>query len=280
MKTYPALSVRGVDPDVAAALVDDFSPTAIEPRDDEVRVFFTSARDRDAAQHALAPRFDVAPLEISDDDWARRSQENLQPVTVGRFTIYPSANTTTADSRVPTNPESRIANPDPIALVIQPSMGFGTGHHVTTRLCLEALQAMDLTGCDVLDVGTGSGVLAIASVLLGAVRATGIDSDADALSSAHENLAVNPSARGVTLAERDLTRDALPAAAVVTANLTGALLVRSADTLASAVRSGGALVLSGILAHERNEVRAAFPAMTVAWEQEDEGWVGLVMTKS
>jgi ribosomal protein L11 methyltransferase len=271
VKHYSALLIRGIDPDLVAALVDDFFPTAIEPRDDEVRAFFASARDRDAALHALAPRFDVAPLEVDDDDWARRSQENLQPITVGRITIVPS---------VPAaNPQSPTPDPRPIAITIIPSMGFGTGHHATTRLCLEAMQTMDLTGCAVLDVGTGSGVLAIAASMLRAAIATGIDIDADALFSARENLTLNPSARGVTFTELDVAHAALPECDVVTANLTGALLVRSAERIAAAVLPGGALILSGVLAHERDDVCGAFAAMPVAWEREDDGWVGLIVKK-
>ena len=64
-----------------AALVDDFSPTALEPREVDVRVFFASTADRDAAERALAGRYDVSPIDVDDEDWARRSQENLGPIT-------------------------------------------------------------------------------------------------------------------------------------------------------------------------------------------------------
>jgi len=264
LKEYPAVVVRHTDSDLIAALVDDFCPTAIEPRDSDVRVFFASPGSRDAAFEALGTRFDVSAIDVSDDDWPRRSQENLPPVVVGRVTVF-------------ANPQSRIPNPGTI--VIQPSMGFGTGHHATTRLCLEALQAIELRGRDVLDVGTGSGVLAIAAAMLGAVRSVGLDSDVDAIQAARENLALNPAAHGVTLLELDLTRDPLPAADVVIANLTGALLVRTAALLGAAVRFGGTMILSGLLAHERDEVYRAFDSMPIVWEREEDGWVGLAVKR-
>jgi ribosomal protein L11 methyltransferase len=159
-------------------------------------------------------------------------------------------------------------------------MGFGTGHHATTRLCLAALQTMDLDGRDVLDVGTGSGVLAIAAVRLGAARALGIDYDADAIQSARENLAANPAARNVSFETIDLAAAALPASDVVTANLTGAMLVRASPVLLAAVRTGGVLILSGILADERDEVAAAYPRAPIVWERDEDGWVGLAVKKS
>jgi len=264
LKAYPALTFRFVDPDILAAAVDDYSPTAIEPLDADVRVFFASARDRDAAQRALASRFESSAIDVLDEDWAQRSQENLQPITVGAITVFP-------------NPQSLI--PNPLAIVIQPSMGFGTGHHATTRLCLEALQTLDLRGRDALDVGTGSGVLAIAADRLGAARAAGIDCDEDAIQSARENLALNPATRHVTFDLLDLTASALPQADVVTANLTGALLVRSAPGLAGAVRPGGTLILSGVLTHERAEVCRAFADMVMTWQGEEDGWVGIAVKK-
>lgn len=271
MKIYPAVVVQRADPDLVAGLVDDFSPTAIEPRIDDVRVFFTSTRDRDSAQLVLASHFEVSPEEVSDDDWARRSQDNLQPVTVGAVTVVANR---------PPNPRPS-PSPSPLTMVIVPSMGFGTGHHVTTRLCLEALQTLDLHRRTVLDVGTGSGVLAIAAVLLGGLRAIGIDSDADAIQSSRDNLALNPGADNrVTFIEADLMGAPLPDADVVTANLTGAVLVRAANRLCAALRPGGVLILSGILAGERDDVRRAFHALPVVWEREEDGWVGAAMKKS
>ncbi len=159
-------------------------------------------------------------------------------------------------------------------------MGFGTGHHVTTRLCLSALQTMDLSNHDVLDVGTGSGVLAIAAVRLGAARAIGIDSDPDAIQSARENLDLNPEALRVTFDLVDLSAGVLPVVDVVTANLTGALLVRSASALLAAARPGGTLILSGIQSHEREEVRRAFAPCTVVWERDEDGWAGFAVKKT
>ena len=266
-KHYPAVEVAAPgDLDLILAIADDFSPAAVEERDDGVRVFFSSVAARDAALISLASRFRAAPIDVSDEDWARRSQEHLSSVTVGRITIFP-------------NPEHRPSNsrsPDHNSIVIAPSMGFGTGHHATTRLCLAALQAVDLAGKTVLDVGTGSGVLAIAADRLGAARAVGIDIDPDAIRSANENLVLNAEARRVSFAVRDLHGAGLGTADVVVGNLTGALIVRSASTLLAAAR-GGVLIVSGLQAHERDGVRGALASAPIVWEREEDGWVALIL---
>ena len=304
VRVYPALDVSGGESDLVLAALDDFSPIAIEEREPVVRAFFSSADARDAARDALAGTYTVATLDVADEDWARRSQANLQPVTVGRITIVANRELSIE------NPESETlkplpAAPKPIAIVIPPSMGFGTGHHATTRLCLDALQRIDLAGKRVLDVGTGSGVLAIAANLLGAAEATGIDVDEDAIRSARENLALNPDATGVRFERADLAQGAnvtnrpdysqtgssqtsssltgslqISAADVVLANLTGALLVRAASTLRGAVASNGVLILSGLQSHERDDLVRAFEPAIILWQREEESWVGLAMRKS
>ena len=277
VKQYPAIDVRTGSPDLLLAIVDDFGPTAVEERDASVRVFFSTPGDRDDAQLALAPRFDVTAVDVPDDDWARRSQENLAPITIGCITVFPNPQSAIRNPPSIRDPQSAIRNP--IDIVIVPSMGFGTGHHVTTRLCLAALQTTDLANLVVLDVGTGSGVLAIAADRLGAARAIGIDYDEDAIQSARENLDLNPEARHVTFDAIDLAARTLPLVDMITANLTGALLVRSAAGLLAAVRPGGTLILSGIQSHERDEVRQAFAGAAVCWERDEDGWVGLAMKK-
>jgi len=266
LKSYPALDIRSIDLDALYAALDDFSPTAIEELPIGLRAFFSAIESRDRASAALSIEFDVSPLDVPDEDWARRSQENLRPITVGRITVTPRLD-------LP-------SNASPITIVIQPSMGFGTGHHATTRLCLSALQAFTVSGKTFLDIGTGSGVLAIAATRLGAVASRGIDTDPNAIQSARENLAFNPDATHVSFDEADLETEPLACSDIVAANLTGALLVRSAPTILGAAVPGGLVILSGLMRHERDEVQRAFGAASVEWERSEDEWVGLVVKKS
>jgi ribosomal protein L11 methyltransferase len=269
LKDYPAIEVRAGEPDVLLAIVDDFGPVAVEELEaaGTVRVFFSTVVDRDAAQRVVAERFASTSVDISDEDWARRSQDNITPIVVGRVIVAPPWSA------------AQKADPSALVVVVQPSMGFGTGHHATTRLCLAALQTLDLTNQVVLDVGTGSGVLALAADRLGAVRVTGIDYDPDAIESANENLPLNPPVTHVSFEVRDIWAGALPQADVVTANLTGAVLVRAAGMLVAALGPGGTLIVSGVLGHERDEVRAAFSPLAIVWERDEDEWVGLAMKK-
>ena len=90
MASYPALDVRSRTTDILLALIDDLTPTAVEERGDSTRVFFASPDARDRAHAALgAARYTATPVDVDDEDWARRSQENLKPITVGRVTVSP-----------------------------------------------------------------------------------------------------------------------------------------------------------------------------------------------
>jgi ribosomal protein L11 methyltransferase len=251
---------------MVAAALDDFSIAAVHERGTgdapEWRVFFRDAADRDRAAAAIAesfPTLAIAPALVEDEDWARRSQAELRAVRIGNLIVAPPWDAATEPSApnalsAPSAPDAPSA-PNPTLITILPSTGFGTGHHETTRLCLSLLQEQDVAGRIVLDVGTGSGVLAIAAALLDARQVTAIDSDPEALENARENAQLNGlwnDAGGrpvLTIVQADL-RDLSAPADLVLANLTGALLVAAAAHLAAQVRERGVLIASGFLEHE------------------------------
>jgi len=264
VRTWPALDIHPVSELLQAALVD-YDASAVDERSaDDWRVFFTSPSERDRAAAALRIEFPDATIEaidVPDEDWAARSQASLRAVRVGNIVVAPPWD-------VPAGP---------VVIIIQPSMGFGTGHHATTRLCIDALQRLNIAGRTVLDVGTGSGVLAIAASLLGASRSVGIDDDADAITAAHENLQLNPQAEA-TLLVADLRATDVGSADIVIANLTGGLLISAARALQDLVARGGSLVLSGLMAVEETDVLAAFPAWSVNYRSEEDEWLCVVIS--
>lgn len=279
MRSWPALVITGIAVDdtdsptsalVYAALSDYPVAAMDEPSSDSLRAFFHDTADRDRALTALPPQFPAITFtatDVEDEDWAARSQADLTAVHVDRIVVSP-----------PWDVDTAHATPDATLVVIQPSMGFGTGHHATTRLCLAALQRANVRGRSVIDVGTGSGVLAIAASLLGASPVIGVDDDPDAIRSASENLALNPAAR-VDLRVGDLRSSTLGVADVVLANLTGTLLVQAAGVLDALIAPHGRLILSGLMDHEEASVLAAFPGLSVLHRSQEDEWVCLQLTR-
>jgi len=144
--------------------------------------------------------------------------------------------------------------------VIDPSTGFGTGHHATTRLCLRLLQQIEMRDRRVVDVGTGSGVLALAAWKLGASSVAAIDNDADALQNARENIDRNGATGRIEVHDVDLSSVSLPAADLVLANLTAAVLQRHADPIRRLAASSGVLIVSGFGSDELEGIARALAA--------------------
>ncbi|MBL8515356.1 MAG: 50S ribosomal protein L11 methyltransferase [Betaproteobacteria bacterium] len=226
--------------------------------------------DEDVAA-ALAACAEVLELEVpaysvellADIDWVRANQAQFQPIAVSeRLWIVPSWHAL--------DPLPAGALP----IQIDPGAAFGTGSHPTTRLCLRWLEAQlgRRPTASVLDYGCGSGILAIAALKLGAGAAVGVDIDDQALITARHNADVNEVAATFLSAS-----DPHPAAAdLVVANILSHPLIMLAPFLARCVQPGGAMALSGILAHQADDVVAAYSRwISLSVAAQDEDWVCL-----
>lgn len=213
---------------------------------------------RAAAGGALV---EISTTEIADD-WPERWRAYHRPAVVaGKLTVRP-----------PWEPAACT----PLEIVIDPGQAFGTGAHATTRLCLELLLELSGRG-SLLDVGCGSGVLAIAAVKLGYGPVLAVDNDPTALAATTANAALN---RADVQARRlDLRSDPLPAADTVTANLLAPLLQRWA--LASTSDLPDRIIAGGLLTGEGDSTAAAFAASGLRERRrlESDGWVALLLER-
>jgi ribosomal protein L11 methyltransferase len=247
-----ALRVRRAESEVVLAELLALAPAGVEERDlsDDVVEYAVYGAPgelpalpdlRAAAGGALV---DVTTSEVADD-WSERWRAFHEPVTVaGRVRVR-------APWHSPAGDDGALAD-----VVIDPGQAFGTGAHPTTRLCLELLLGLQPGGA-LADLGCGSGVLAIAAAKLGFAPVVGVDHDPLALQATTDNARAN----GVVVETRrhDLLRDGpVPAAPTVLANLLGPLLRRLATDGFAAGERPAALVASGLLAEEADEIAAAF----------------------
>lgn len=206
------------------------------------------------------PGWELAPLE--QICWERAWMDYYHPMQFGeRFWICPT-------HREP---------PDPAAvnLRLDPGLAFGTGTHPTTALCLRWLARAPLEDRLVADYGCGSGILAIAALLLGARHAYAVDNDPQALHASHENAARNGVQERLTVWAPEQV-DAL-AVDLVVANILTSVLIPLAPRIAGLLKPGGRIALSGILTRQADEVRGAYRDW-IDWEagDEDDGWSLLV----
>lgn len=213
----------------------------------------------------LTARVTDLPVEgtweaVEERDWHAEWQARLEPVDVGCLRVAPPWKAQPGD------------------VVIEPAQAFGTGHHETTAGCLTALCERDLRGCSVLDVGTGSGVLAIAAARLGADPVVAIDTDPLAVHAATANAGLN----AVKVAVRLGSVEAVPGSYdVVLANLDTATLIRLAPALTVRLAHGGCLIASGISLERSADAAAALIGTGLAITPRPGGeWVVLLGSRS
>jgi ribosomal protein L11 methyltransferase len=289
-RTWPVLEMKRLQPvppdgpDLLPAALVDYRVVAIDETVPDVwQVFFSSDAERDRAAVGLASQFPdlaLSSLDVPDQDWVAKSQADLRAVRVGNIVVAPPWDMPHT-GKLRLDLEAGIGGTPltrPVIIVIRPSMGFGTGHHATTRICLAALQHLDVRGRSAIDIGTGSGVLAVAASRLGATPVVGIDDDPNALHAAEESLSLNRAA-DVSLRAADLRATGSDTFDLVIANLTGALLVEATERLCDLAVQGGRLILSGFIRHEEEAVRIAYSGLAVTNRVEEDGWVCLALQR-
>ncbi|QVN16931.1 50S ribosomal protein L11 methyltransferase [Burkholderia pyrrocinia] len=210
---------------------------------------------------AGTPTFDVR--EVEEQDWVRLTQSQFEPIPIGeRIWVVPSWHD--------------APDPDALVLELDPGLAFGTGSHPTTRLCMEWLEQSVKPGQSVLDYGCGSGILAILAKKCGANPVIGIDIDPQAVESARQNSERNRAE--VTYGLPDACPDG--EFDIVVANILSNPLKLMASMLASKVKPGGRIALSGVLARQADEVAAVYARyIDISIWREHEGWVCLAGTR-
>lgn len=243
-----------------AVMEEDDRLTTYLPAPADVDGFRTAARDRLSAIVGGEP--DVCWRWQDHEDWSRRWRQGLEPRRVGRRIVV-------TQPWNPVDPE-----PDDVVVVVDPATAFGTGEHATTRGALRLMEPVIAGGERVLDVGTGSGILAIAAVGLGAAGVVAAEADGNAIGNARENLDRNAVSDRVELVNDGVDSTYLAAVRgtgfdLIVANVLSGVLVPLLPAFREALAEAGRLVLSGILTTEAADVMASAGVAGLALEAED-----------
>lgn len=257
-----------------------------------IKGYFAEEVDMDSVRAQIEPRveqlrtFDIDPGEVRyelktvhEDDWANAWKQYFKPLRVSdRLTIKP------------TWEEYEPASEDEKIIELDPGMAFGTGTHPTTSLCLRTLESVIQGGEEVIDVGTGSGILAIGAVKLGAKHVLALDLDPVAVSSARENTRLNELEERITIKESDLLSVLnagdptlgiqLPVKLVV-ANILAEIILLFIDDVYNALQPGGIYIASGIWKNKEEAVETALKAagFEITEINRDEDWLAFVARK-
>lgn len=220
-------------------------------------------------------RLEIDVSGLKQCDWENGWKKYFKPFCVGKdLIIIPSW------EKIPQGNTRRV-------LTIDPGMSFGTGQHHTTRLCIEALEDCVKNGCSVLDLGSGSGILSIASLLLGAASATAVDIDPLAVDVSVENAALNGFSsdkyiayQGNILCDEDLKKKICGKYDVVVANIVADVLIAFAPVFKEFMHKETRLICSGIIAHRLEDVKNALikNGYKIVSQKEQSEWFALEAT--
>jgi ribosomal protein L11 methyltransferase len=210
---------------------------------------------------------DVSISEVNEEEWATAWKKYYHPVKISeRFTI------------VPTWEEYTPVSSDELIIELDPGMAFGTGTHPTTVMCIQALERTVQASDEVIDVGTGSGVLSIAAAMLGAKKVTALDLDEVAVNSARLNIELNHVHHAVDVKQNNLLDGVEHGADIVVANILAEVILRFTGDVSSVVKQGGYFIASGIIQPKKQEVKDAMieAGFSIVETLQMEDWVAII----
>ena len=213
--------------------------------------------------------FEVGNTQVEDTDWNENWKKYFHPIEIGeKLAVVPSW-------------EKYDNKDNRTILSIDPGAAFGTGTHATTSLCLELLQRFVDENTDMLDIGCGSGILALASVLLGSKTAFGVDIDAQSVKTAKENAEINGISHKATFALGDLTEVVSGKYRVICANIVADVIIRLLPNVGEFMTEDGVLIVSGIIDIRKDDVLKAVydNGFKIADQKYKENWCAFVLTK-
>jgi ribosomal protein L11 methyltransferase len=250
-------------PDIGRVTVKTYLPLDADTKERRSRI--------DLGVRLVAHVAPVSPLRervLAEREWRDAWKQYFNVLHVGKRVVV-----------VPTWREYEAKRTD-VVIELDPGMAFGTGHHPTTRMCIELLEQMVRPGMDVLDLGCGSAILSIAAAKLGARSVLGLETDPDSVRAAEVNVRRNGVARTVRIVGESLPRPDIPSNSydIGVANISAKVISELAGELAAVVRPRGAVVASGILVVNSDSVKQQLVASGCAIERTivDGDWVALV----
>jgi ribosomal protein L11 methyltransferase len=213
----------------------------------------------------------VTISEVNEEEWATAWKKYYNPVKISeRFTIVP-----TWENYTP-------VGSDELIIELDPGMAFGTGTHPTTVMCVQSLERTIKSGDNVIDVGTGTGVLSIAAALLGAEKVTALDLDEVAVQSASLNIKLNKVKDFVTVAQNNLLDGIVGPVDIVVANILAEVILRFTDDVARVVKQGGYFIASGIIQQKKEQVKDGIinAGFTIEETLVMEDWVAIIAKRN
>ncbi len=236
-----------IDEEIARRIGDDVKVTGFYPMDNRAPDTLSYVKDRARELPSIAPGIDLGKLEVSmttidDEDWAENWKSQYKPFRLGKHIV------------IRPGWEEYDAEPTDKVVTIDPGMAFGTGTHETTGMCVSLVEEYVKEGMDVIDVGTGTGILAIAAAHMGAKHVLASDIDPMAVRVAKENIEINGFSDVIEAKEGDLLEAAESDANVVIANIIADVIIHICAPVRALIREGGVFICSGIAREREDEV--------------------------